>query len=612
MITLLKNIKLSLCNIGYIIKLIWETRKRLIFYSILFILSATLSPFVIIIIPKFIIDEITTLQRFDVVIKLAGLMVIVHLVIKNLYIYAYNFVTLNAKYMMIPMSMMFNKKNMEMDFEFTEDPNVLNEKQKAASMLLNPGTEENAGSIEGYIMAINESIVGILQLILCFVLISTFSIYFILFLFLASLVNTIIGMNLRKMNYKLQLSTVSLQRKWNYLMEVACNFTYGKMIRIFNLGDWIYKKGEANCNDRLNIRNKMIKNTVKYNILIDIVNILKLFISYTYLVLKVINDSMSIGSFTMYLNALSQFTAAFNKISVNTVEIRKNDIGISNYRKFINKEGIMQKTAIEGLTIKEGTNHTIEFVDVSFKYPRQERYILKNVSLKIKSGEKLSIVGENGAGKTTFVKLLLRLYDVTDGKILLDGTDIRHYSYTDYLKVFSTVFQDFKIYAFTIYENIALSQIESTTDKKLDEILELGGLIEKTNVLKHGGLTYMSRQFEEEGIELSGGQQQKLALCRALFKDAPIVILDEPTASLSPLAEHEIYSKFNEMVKNKTAIFISHRLSSSAFCDKIALFLDGQIMEYGTHQELIDLNGSYAEMYRLQAKYYVEEGGSTV
>lgn len=608
MITLFKNIKISLSNIGYIIRLVWKTRRRLIFYSLLFILTAATAPFVIIIIPKFIIDEITTLQRLDAVVKLAGLMVIVHLLVKNLQIYARNFVSLNSRYMMVPLSIIFNKKNMEMDFEYTEDPEILDEKQKAVSMLINPGTEDNAGSIEGYILAINESIIGILQLVLSFLLISTFNTYFVLFLFFISLINTIIGMHLKRMNYELEFSTAPLQRKWDYLMEIACNFAYGKIVRIFNLGSWIYQKGEDNCDERFKIRRKMIKNTKKYNILMEIVNVLRLLITYGYLVLKVINDNMSIGSFTMYLNAVSQFTAAFEKISTNTVEIRKNDIGISNYRNFITKEGLKQKTALEGVTIKKGIDHTIEFIDVSFRYPRQEKYTLKNISLKIKSGEKLSIVGENGAGKTTFVKLLLRLYDVTDGKILLDGIDICHYSYTEYLKMFSTIFQDFKIYAFTIYENIALFQTNSTAEERLDKILELGGLLEKTRYLKYGGSTYMSREFEEEGVMLSGGEQQKLALCRALFKDAPIVILDEPTASLSPLAEHEIYSKFYQMVKEKTAVFISHRLSSSAFCDKIALFSNGQIVEYGTHQELMDLNGSYAQMYRLQSKYYLEEG----
>ena len=189
----------------------------------------------------------------------------------------------------------------------------------------------------------------------------------------------------------------------------------------------------------------------------------------------------------------------------------------------------------------------------------------------------------------------------------VDGIDIRHYSYNDYLKMFSTVFQDFRIYAFTVYENIALAQTDRASKKELDEIIDMGGLSERIKRLKNGGNTYMFREFEEDGVELSGGEQQKLALCRALFKDASIIILDEPTAGLSPLAEHEIYSKFHEMVKNKTAIFISHRLTSSLFCDKIALFSDGQIIEYGTHRELMRLNGSYAEMFRLQSKYYLDE-----
>ena len=604
-----KNLKFTLSNVYYIYRIIWQARKQLIFYSILFVLTTTLAPFVIIIIPKIIIDEITTLQRYNMVIYWAGLMVVLHLIIANLQIFARNFVSLNAKYMMIPMSIMFNKKNMEMDYEYTEDPAVLDEKQKAAAMLLNPGTEETAGSIEGYIFAVNQCMVGILQLILCFLIISTFNVYFVIFLFFTSSFNTFLGMRLKRINHELELSTVPLQRKWNYLLEVAGSFSYGKMIRIFNLADWIHKKGKETCNERFSIRQRIFSNTAKYNSLIEAANTLRLLITYGYLVFRVISAHIGIGDFTMYLNAVSQFASAFEGISLNSVEIRKNDLGIKNYRNFLNKEGIMQRTAVKGVSIKEGPEHTIEFVDVSFKYPRQERYVLKNISLKIRGGEKLSIVGENGAGKTTFVKLLLRLYDVTEGKILLDGIDIRHYSYNDYLKMFSTVFQDFRIYAFTVYENIALAQTDRASKKELDEIIDMGGLSERIKRLKNGGNTYMFREFDETGVELSGGEQQKLALCSSIYRDAPIVILDEPTAMLSPAAEYEVYTNFDKLIGNKTAIYISRRMSSCRFSDSIAVFHQGRIIEYGTHQQLLGLNRHYAKMFNAQADYYKELNG---
>ena len=247
--------------------------------------------------------------------------------------------------------------------------------------------------------------------------------------------------------------------------------------------------------------------------------------------------------------------------------------------------------------------HVIEFKNVSFKYPRSENYVLRNVSIKIQSGEHLSIVGLNGAGKTTFIKLLCRMYDVTEGEILIDGVNIKEYSDEEYRKLFAVVFQDFKLFAFSLKENIVLGG--EYDEDRFTESLKMSGLYEDAMKLEQGADTMIFKSYDEHGTELSGGQQQKTAICRALYKDAPIVILDEPTAALDPMAEYEIYRKFNDLVGGKTAIYISHRLSSCKFCDKIAVFSDDTIKEYGTHDELANIeNGIYARMYSVQAKYY--------
>ncbi|MBQ7428745.1 MAG: ABC transporter ATP-binding protein [Butyrivibrio sp.] len=253
----------------------------------------------------------------------------------------------------------------------------------------------------------------------------------------------------------------------------------------------------------------------------------------------------------------------------------------------------------------EKKDHEIEFRHVSFAYPKTDRKILDDISIKIRPGEHLSIVGLNGAGKTTFIKLLCRLYDPTEGEILVDGVNIKEYDYKEYMQQIAPVFQDFKLFAFSMGENIAF---DKAGNAKISKYTDLVGLKDLLGKLDNGFNTNIFKYFDEKGIEPSGGEQQKIAISRALFKDSPIVILDEPTAALDPLAEYEVYKEFHTLVGGKTAVYISHRLSSCKFCDKIAVFSEGHIAEYGTHDELINVpSGIYAEMFEAQAKYYVEE-----
>ncbi|MBQ3242548.1 MAG: ABC transporter ATP-binding protein [Oscillospiraceae bacterium] len=250
--------------------------------------------------------------------------------------------------------------------------------------------------------------------------------------------------------------------------------------------------------------------------------------------------------------------------------------------------------------------YEVEFKNVSFKYPGAETYALKNVSMKFKVGKRLAIVGENGSGKTTFIKLLCRLYDPQEGQILLNGIDIRKYNYRDYMDVFSIVFQDFRLISQPLGANVAGS---STYDEaKVRKALMDAGFGDRLETMPDGLNTQLYKDFTENGVEVSGGEAQKIAIARALYKDAPFIILDEPTAALDPIAEAEIYSKFNDISGDKTAIYISHRLSSCKFCDEIAVFHDGAVIQQGTHDGLLaDTTGKYHELWHAQAQYYTEQ-----
>jgi ATP-binding cassette subfamily B protein len=247
--------------------------------------------------------------------------------------------------------------------------------------------------------------------------------------------------------------------------------------------------------------------------------------------------------------------------------------------------------------------YELEFRNVSFKYPGTDTYSLKNLNMKFNIGQRMAVVGMNGSGKTTMIKLLCRLYDPTEGIITLNGIDIKKYNYDEYMALFSVVFQDFKLFSFTLGQNVAAS-VEYNKEKAIEYLSE-AGFAGRFDKMENGLETALYKDFDEYGVEISGGEAQKIALARALYKNAPFIVLDEPTAALDPIAEFEIYSKFNEIVGNKTAIYISHRLSSCRFCDDIAVFHEGELIQRGRHDTLIaDESGKYHELWTAQSQYY--------
>ena len=255
---------------------------------------------------------------------------------------------------------------------------------------------------------------------------------------------------------------------------------------------------------------------------------------------------------------------------------------------------------------RDDNEYFVEFRDVSFRYPNTESYALRHVNLKFRIGEKLAIVGKNGSGKTTFIKLMCRLYDPTEGQILLNGVDIRKYDYDEYMSIFSIVFQDFRLFGFRLGENVAAGS--SYDPQRAAHCLEQAGFGERLAAMPEGTDTFLYKEFDESGMEISGGEAQKVALARALYKDAPFLILDEPTSALDPVSEYEVYSSFNEIAGDKTTIYISHRLASCRFCDKIMVFDNGQIVQKGTHNSLIaDTCGKYHALWHAQAQYYTTE-----
>lgn len=325
---------------------------------------------------------------------------------------------------------------------------------------------------------------------------------------------------------------------------------------------------------------------------------------YIYVCLKAWAGAFDVGAVTQYVAAVTAMAKGVSDLLAQLGDMRNNTGFLKQSLDFLDTPSVMYKGS---LTVEKRSDnrYEIEFRDVGFKYPDSDSWALRHVSTKFRIGEKLAVVGQNGSGKTTFIKLLCRLYDPTEGEILLNGISIAKYNYAEYMNIFSVVFQDFKLLGLPLGENVAgKSQYDRV---KAVQCLEKAGFAERLKKMSLGLDTTLYKDFDAEGIEVSGGEAQKIALARALYKEAPFIVLDEPTAALDPVAEYEIYTRFNDIIGNHTAIYISHRLSSCRFCDRIAVFDCGSIVQDGSHEQLLsDEAGKYAQLWNAQAQYYAE------
>ena len=407
--------------------------------------------------------------------------------------------------------------------------------------------------------------------------------------------------------YTTNTETRKINKAYEDLAETNSLFGYlmkfGSDITIYNMRRQIMSE----YNKKLRRPSYIFKEraySIKYGSIRMIWDFVMTAVLFIFVAAKAYIGVFGIGSFIFYRGTVAKFIAAVSDLAnVWGILIQNND-ALERVFEYLDLPDDMYHGTLS-VEKREDIDYEIEFRDVSFRYPRSENWALRHVNMKFKIGDRMAVVGMNGSGKTTFIKLLCRLYDPTEGKILLNGIDITRYKYDEYMKIFSVVFQDYKLFAFSIAENVA-AEMNYDREKVLS-CLERVGLGKRIGELERDIETPLYRDYENDGIDVSGGEAQKIAIARALYKDAPFIILDEPTAALDPLAEAEIYSQFNEIVENKTAIYISHRLSSCRFCNNIAVFNHGTIVQQGSHDELIaDKNGKYHELWNAQAQYYTE------
>ena len=422
-----------------------------------------------------------------------------------------------------------------------------------------------------------------------------------------SLPSAIISFIYRKRNFNYKRRRSKDRREMNYYSDVLVNKDIVKEVRIFGLTDFFADKFKKVFGEYFRGLRALILSESLWQIALGIVSVIVNLFFCGIVALRVLSGEIMLGDYTLYTGAIMSIATCIATLISTSAGVYEGTLFIDNLMYFMNKSPGIVPTVTPGAKVKRNAPHTIEFKNVSFHYPGSERCVLQNINITFSPEQTTVLVGLNGAGKTTLIKLLTRLYDPTDGVILLDGRDIREYDLESLYGMFGIIFQDFGRYAVTVGENISFGDLSLTPSH--DSLMEAArqsnadGFIEK---LPQGIDTPLTRQFARTGSELSGGQWQKLAIARAFYSRSDILVLDEPTASLDPLAEQEIFNEFDRLRSGKMSIFVSHRLSSATTAGQIIVLEGGRVVEKGTHKELMDQKGKYYNLFSVQAKRYVE------
>ncbi len=418
---------------------------------------------------------------------------------------------------------------------------------------------------------------------------------------------TVIGFFVNKYindwSYRHVEESAKYNKEIRYFSAKAEDVKLAKDIRIFGLTDWLKEIKQTSVRAAEAFINRR-ERVYAWTCVVDmILLILRNAIAYLYLINLVLADGLSAAQFLLYFSAFTGFTGWVTGLLSEFSTLNTQSAAISVVREFL--EYPEQFRFEGGIPIPRAERCELRLENVTFRYPGTEKNILENVDLTIRPGEKLAVVGLNGAGKTTLVKLLCGFYDPTEGRVLFNGVDIREFNRREYYGMISGVFQDMSVLSVTVAETVAQT-VENIDMDRVKDCIEKAGLTRKVESLPGKYDTYVDRNVYEDGVAFSGGEVQRLLLARALYKDGAVLVLDEPTAALDPIAENDIYMKYNEMSGGKTSIFISHRLASTRFCDRILFIKDGGIAEEGTHESLLAANGGYAELFQVQARYYQE------
>ena len=488
------------------------------------------------------------------------------------------------------------RKLTTMDYKYTENAKFFEENERALNAANN-----NEEGIEGVSNRLFQLPAKIITIVGMFVLAGTLNPWILLVLILHVFVTMWVSRMSHNYSYSKKEEEAKASRKINYYYRTTHDFSFGKDIRIYNFRDRILKNYQEEIKALTVLRGKIAGREYLLGFAGIFTLLLTNVVMYGILIYQAYYG-MPISSFTMYISTITTLMASMLELGTDVTFVINQGQYVGDFFRLMDESLIDEG----GSATKPNETLEIVFEHVSFRYPNTDTNVFTDLNFTIHKGERLAIVGVNGAGKSTLVKLMTGLFEPTEGHIYINGTDIREYRKKELYSLYSAVFQDVNILAFTLRENVACKS-EGVDDERVKTALEKVGLWKKVEGLEKGLDQMMLKVIDENGTDFSGGERQKLSIARGLYKDAPMVIMDEPTAALDALAEAEIYESFSNLVEGKTAVYISHRLASTRFCDKIALFDHDGLKEYGTHEELMERHGSYYEMFTVQGKYYQEE-----
>ncbi len=589
-------------SVRYILGMIGGKKygKTYLFLSGLLSLTKAIFPLFFTVIPGLIINELVGEQRLQVLAVSVAVLLLSPLVNQAIHI------AIQRKLMKLTLVLQnglekdFYLHLSQVDFEYREDPEIGMKGGRAKDTL------QSSLNITNQLFDLLSAVFRVLAILS---IVSVLSPLIILMIVAIMFVNSIVT---KKVNFRQHSLNIERDRLSRFEL-VFCNFLeqylYAKEMKLFHLTDYMIKKkvDVTEADNRIKLKINAAQSGA--NVFYTCMNLLQQTVLYIYLLYNVLFKSLPVGSMTVYLTASAQFSGSLSQMFNAYLTLAGNSLRIQEMQEYLALPLRAKRSGSRIPTFDAST--VIEFRDVSFRYPGSETHALDRLNLTIHGNEKLCIVGANGSGKTTFIKLLIGLYAPTEGQILLNGIDINEYDYQAYIGHFSSVFQDFQLFGgMTLGENIVLNG--AYNKQKLDEVCKQSGVSKLVARLPKGYETYLDKWVDAEGIDPSGGEDQRIAIARACYHGGDVFLLDEPTAALDPNAEYEIYTQFNRMITDKCAVLITHRLSAVQLADKVAVFEEGHVVEYGTHKELYAKGGLYTEMFDKQAQFYREENPAAI
>lgn len=587
-------------NIFFMLKYVWISNKKAFIYRLVYLLFSAIPMAYRVIVFKLIIDAIEQNRDFVYILIIIIIYMTIELVTRLFasFVFSYQNEKLSIQ-VAKKLNILLLEKVSGIDVECFDDPEFNDTLLRAVKE-----ADVRAMTVFNQFFQLLTSVLGI---IISFTIVFVLNPWLIVIAVFSAVIFYVLDIKFIKKQYDYRNAMATPDRKMKYFKNLFYDRkTLFDFKQFSNLKNIFSKKYVASCDEKLVISKKIANDRFKRDTIVGIIAVmLNYLLPLSYIAYQGVLGLISLGDISALWNSFNLFNNSFSDLSRNVTQLKESSLFADNFKKIL-----MYKPKIEnnigGKDIENNQIKVIEFRNVNFIYPHSDKLVLKNISFKVENGEKLAIVGINGVGKTTIVKLLMRFYDVTSGKILINNIDIKEYTTKSIRESISSIFQDFQLYSILLSEQISCEEVESIDEKKMIKVLKIADMYNKIINSPQGLSSNYSKQFDKDGLILSGGELQKIAISRVLYKDSSAFIMDEPSSSLDPISEYNINNIVSEISHDKILLLISHRLSTTRDADKILFLEDGAIVEQGRHEKLIQLNGKYAFLFNVQAKEYAK------